>query len=88
MIDPDAPVSSLKNLGPSSERWLGELGVRTVGDLVAYGPLEAYQAMKRLRPREVSLNALYAMVGGLMGLHWTQLPPELKEELRASAQPR
>lgn len=83
---PDTPVNELKNLGPVSRNWLSAVGIWTRSDLERIGSIEVF-----LRVRETtegakpSLNLLYAMEAALRGIHWTQLPAELKRELRAAA---
>lgn len=78
----DAPIASLRNLGPKTGTWLIEAGVETVGDLRRLGAVEVFRRLKMMRSRQVSLNALWAMQAGLMDLPWTALPPAIKEQLR------
>jgi DNA transformation protein len=81
----DAPISTLPGVGPVTQRWLDEAGVRTVGDLQAVGSVEVYRRLKFQRPRQVSLNALYALEAALRGCRWLDLPPEVKSVLRQEA---
>ena len=85
MDESTQPPSTLKNCGPVGDRWLAEIGIRSVADLKRVGPVAAYRELKRLHPREVNLMALYAMVAGLMGIHVNDLPPDLKAQLKREA---
>lgn len=73
----------LRNLGPRSRAWLGEVGIETGDDLRRVGSVGAY-----LRVREAglsaSLNLLYALEAALMDIDWRDLPADLKAELRES----
>jgi hypothetical protein len=87
---PADPVSRLRNLGPVSARWLCEAGIATRADLERLGPVEAYQRVKAVRPREVSLVMLWALAGALLDCDYRAVPAELKERLRrqVTARPR
>ncbi|MDX1522154.1 MAG: TfoX/Sxy family protein, partial [Anaerolineae bacterium] len=74
-------IANLKNLGPTSERWLNDIGIYTRRELVALGPVSAYQRLKAAG-YNVSLNLVYAIQGAIMDLHWTDLPLALREELK------
>jgi DNA transformation protein and related proteins len=82
----DAPVSTLPGLGPVTEGWLAEAGIRTVQELRAIGPVEAYRRLKFMMPRQVNLNALYALEAALRGYHWLDLPQDVKAALQREAQ--
>lgn len=75
---------SLRNIGPTSARWLEAVGVRNREDLEELGSIEAF-----LRVEDAgfapSLNLLYALEGALLDLHWVDLPMEVREELRRRA---
>ena len=81
----DAPVSTLPGLGPVTQERLVEAGIRTVGELRSIGPVEAYRRLKFMMPRQVSLNALYALEAALRGCHWLDLPQDVKTALRREA---
>lgn len=81
----DAPVGTLPGIGPVTEGWLEETGLRTVGDLRAAGALEAYRRLKFMLPRRVNLNALYALEAALRGCHWLDLPDDVRTSLRQEA---
>lgn len=81
-----AEPSGMKNIGPKTTRWLNEIGVYTLEDLEALGVVEVYKRLKQARPREVSLNALYGLQAALLNIHWNDLPPDMKADLKAQAE--
>ncbi len=53
-------------------------------DSVSAGWLrEAYRRVKALFPNRVSLNMLRGLETALPGIRWTELPEEIKADLRA-----
>ncbi|MCG7394447.1 TfoX/Sxy family protein [Microvirga sp. ACRRW] len=81
----DEPISSLPGIGPVTQGWLKEVGIRTPSDLKAIGSIEAYRRLKFMLPRRVSLNALYALEAALRGCHWLDLPQDVKTSLQQEA---
>ncbi|WP_230531448.1 TfoX/Sxy family protein [Microvirga roseola] len=81
----DLPVSSLPGLGPVTQVWLEEAGIRTVTDLRAIGSTEAYRRLKFMFPRRVSVNAIYGLEAALRGCHWLDLPQDVKTALQHQA---
>jgi DNA transformation protein len=81
----DAPVSTLPGLGPVTQERLEAAGIRTIDELRAIGPVEAYRRLKFMMPRQVSLNALYALEAALRGCHWLDLPQDVKTALQREA---
>jgi len=81
----DAPISTLPGVGPVTQGWLEEAGIRTVGDLQSVGSLEAYRRLKFMFPRRVSLNALYGLEAALRGCSWLDLPQDVKTTLHQEA---
>lgn len=81
----DAPLSTLPNLGPVTQGWLEDVGIRTVDELRHIGALEAFRRMKFMLPHRVSVNALYALEAALRGCHWLHLPPDVKNSLHHEA---
>ena len=78
----DAPICTLSGVGPVTQDWLEEAGIRTIGDLRAIGSVEAYRRLKFMLPKQVSLNALYGLEAALRGCHWLDLPQDVKAALQ------
>ncbi len=76
-----AELAAIRNLGPASVRMLAEVGVTTRAQLEALGAVAVY---RRLRDagRPVSLNLVYAIEAGLADMLWTELPHELRQQLK------
>lgn len=74
-------VEDLIGIGPKSGRWLREVGIVSRDDLERVGVIEAYRRVQSAG-HNVSLNLLWAMQGGLMDIHWTMVPPKLREQLK------
>jgi hypothetical protein len=79
------PLTSLRNLGTNSSYWLNKVGIKSVDDLFEVGVVDAYLRAKAAFPDQVSLNLLYALQGGMLDIHWRDLPEEMKVELRRMA---
>ncbi len=77
-----ADISQLHNLGPQSANWLRTVGIKTIEDLEQTGVTEAYLRAKSVYPEKVSLNLLYGLKAGIMGIDWRMLPEKMKRELR------
>ena len=78
-------MDKLRNIGPKTLARLGKVGIKTLADLRDVGSLDAYRRLKFRFPREVSLNALYALEAALLGCHWRDLPAGCKAELKRAA---
>ncbi|MEM7050814.1 MAG: TfoX/Sxy family protein [Acidobacteriota bacterium] len=76
-----ADLLALSNLGPTSVRWLVEVGIERPSDLETLGAVEAYRRI-RGAGLAVSLNLLYALHGALWNVSWIDLPAEVKADLR------
>lgn len=74
------PLPVLKNIGPVSARWLGELGIRKRADLIRLGPVAAFLKVKAAGHKP-SLNLLWALAGAERGLAWNRLSTEQRERL-------
>ena len=79
------PLDALPGIGPATRNWLEAAGLSRVQDLRDMGAVEAYRQLRFMRPREVNLNALYALEAALRGCHWLDLPPEVKAALQREA---
>lgn len=77
---------NLKNIGPKTEPWLREIGVNGYDDLNRIGSVETYRRLKSSYPDKVNLIALYALEAALWNIHWLELAPEIKNQLKHEAQ--
>lgn len=78
----ETSLTSLKNIGPKSAKWLESVGIHTPDKFYELGPVEAYKLVKSAYPQQISLNMLYALQGAYMDLPWNELPPDLVEQLK------
>jgi DNA transformation protein len=76
----EQPIESLRNLGPKSGQWLRQVGIDSIVDLKAVGPVLAYRRVKQRQPT-VSLNLLWALAAGLQDQDWRQLGHAAKQQL-------
>jgi len=67
-------------------RLLAEVGIENEDDLRRIGPADAYARLRFASDRTVSLNALYAMHGALVGCDWRELSQIDKAALRAKVE--
>ncbi len=77
-------LSRLKNIGPTIERRLNEVGIYAKQQLVEVGAVKAYQMICRKYPNQTLpvCYYLYSLQGALTGDHWNDLPESVKENLR------
>jgi len=77
------PLLGLKNIGPTIAARLAAVGVRTVGDLRALRPAEAYRRLRAANPGKTIpvCYYLYSLQGALDGVSWEALPQSTKEWL-------
>ena len=77
-----APVSSIRNLGPASDREYARAGITSAEQLRALGPDEAYRRLldSGSKPHFIGY---YAMVMGLQGRPWNDCAGPEKAALRA-----
>ncbi|HBN29821.1 MAG TPA: competence protein TfoX [Rhodobacteraceae bacterium] len=78
MID---PVSSIRNLGPASDREYARAGIHSADELRALGPDEAYRRVLAAGTRPHFIG-YYAMVMGVQGRPWNDCQGKEKIELR------
>ena len=80
-------LSALANIGPTIERRLNEIAVRSRSDLAEIGPVEAYRRIKARNPQKTISVCyyLYSLQGALIGCHWDDLPDDQKADLRREA---
>ena len=72
----------MKNIGPKSSEWLASVGIHTLDDVAALGVVETYKRVKAAYPDKVSLNMLYGLQAALLDLPWSELPADIKAELK------
>ena len=83
----DEPIESLVGIGVKSGSWLREAGVGSREELERVGVVEAYVRVREMR-EGVSLNLLWALQGGLMGVHWSMVSPGLRARLMGEVEAR
>jgi hypothetical protein len=79
-------MEQLRNIGKVSAGRLAAVGITTPSELEALGAVEAYRRVKEAYPAQTSLNLLYALEGAILDVTWSDLPPALRERLRAAAE--
>lgn len=83
----DTPLLGLKNIGPTIAARFAAVGIKTVGEVRAIGPAEAYRRVQARHP-EMTMPVcyyLYSLQGALQGVHWDALSPATKMKLRKDA---
>jgi len=76
------PVSSIRNLGPSTEAAFARAGITSAGQLRALGADAAYAALLAVGERPHFI-AYYVLVMGLQGRPWNDCKGAEKDALRA-----
>ena len=74
-------LSSLKGIGPASERALNSIGIYTRDELEIIGPVRAFIKLGEMGSINHNLNFLYAMVGALEDVHWSDIARNQKSRL-------
>ena len=80
-----ARPSSLKNLGPASDRRLGAVGIETADDLRRLGAPMVYRMLRHRFGTGVNRLTLWALAGALDDRHWNSFTDEEKAALDAEA---
>ena len=78
---PGDPVSSIRNLGPESEKAFARAGITTASQLRDLGADEAYAKLLETGQRPHFIG-YYVLVMGLQGRPWNDCKGKEKEELR------
>ncbi|MBL4839005.1 MAG: TfoX/Sxy family DNA transformation protein [Kordiimonadaceae bacterium] len=81
-LDDAALVETVRYIGPKSKIELNAIGIITVGDLKRVGVIDAYLTIKGTG-YPVTINFVWAMFAGLLGVDFHLVPPEFKEAVRA-----
>jgi len=76
-------LSSLKNIGPTIQKRLQEIGVNSKKDLKKIGPVTAYQKIqsKNLGKTIPVCYYLYSLQGTLDNRHWEDISQKKKQKL-------
>jgi len=78
-------LTSLRDIGEVSARWLRAVGIPTVSELRRVGPAEAFGRVKFHFGRAANRNLLYALAMGLEGRAYNDASPAEKRRLCAQA---
>ncbi len=81
----DKKIAQLRNLGPTSLRWLQAIGVRTHADIAQLGSVSIYRLLKS-HGYPATLNLVYALEGARRDVEWNRLPASLKRQLKTAAE--
>lgn len=83
MVTPATELSELMNIGPTIERRLNVIGIRSRADLEKVGPAEAYRRISAAHPGQTMSVCYYlhSLQGALDGMHWDALPADVKARL-------
>ncbi len=76
-------LSSLKNIGPTIQKRLQEIGINSKKDLNDVGPVLAYQKIQSKNPEKTIpvCYYLYSLQGALENKHWDDLSQNKKQKL-------
>ena len=81
-LDDAAPVETVRYIGPKSKVELNAIGIHTVGDLKRVGVIDAYLAIRN-SGFPATINFVWAMFAGLLGVDFHRIPLEFKAAVRA-----
>lgn len=76
-------LNTAKNIGPAIFMHLHEIGVYSLSDLAAMTSAKAYRTLCE-RNQGTTFPVcyyLYSLEGAILGVHWNDLPSELKLDL-------
>lgn len=74
-------LSKLPNIGAIVEQQLNAVGILTAEDLRSAGSKEAWLKIKAI-DSSACIHRLYAFEGAIRGINKSELPPEVKSELK------
>ena len=79
----DNDLSSLKNIGPTIQKRLQEIGINSKNDLKKIGPVTAYQKIQSKNPEKTIpvCYYLYSLQGALDNKHWDDISQKKKQKL-------
>ena len=76
-------LSSLKNIGPTIQKRLQEIGINSKSELKKVGPVLAYQKIQSKNPGKTIpvCYYLYSLQGALDNRHWDNISQKKKQKL-------
>lgn len=81
----NSDLRKAKNIGATIEKYLNEIGIFTLADLAETTSVKAFMKIRKQHPEKTIpvCYYLYSLEGALLDLHWNDIPPKLKEELKS-----
>lgn len=76
-------LEELPNLGAVMARKLKTAGIEAPEQLRAMGARQAWRQIRALADPLICLSALQALEGAVRGVRWHDLPPEVRQDLKA-----
>lgn len=80
------PITTLKNLGPKSQKYCADIGIHTVEDFKKAGYMQVYLALAGRHKHMRHRMALYAFYGACTDMDCMKLPREIKDQLEIELQ--
>ena len=76
-------LSSMKNIGPTIQKRLQEIGINSKKDLKKIGPVLAYQKIQSQNPEKTIpvCYYLYSLQGALENKYWDDISQNKKQKL-------
>ena len=76
-------LSSLKNIGPTIQKRLQDIGINTKDDLKRVGPVSTYQMIQSKNQGKTIpvCYYLYSLQGALDNKHWDDISQKKKQKL-------
>ena len=80
-------LTDLPNIGPTIAKRLRSVGIQTPADLAGAGPVEIWKRLVERYPGQTIpvCYYLYSLEGAIRGVHWDDLPAEVKQRLEREA---
>jgi len=76
------PVEDAPNIGKELGRRLREVGISTRAELERVGDSRAFVRLLSRFPEDACTHTRLALAGAVRNVRWSQLPRELREELK------
>ena len=73
-------IKEMKNMGPKMQLWLHEIGIKDSEQLAKFDPFDVYARLKQKFP-QISLNALYALIGAIENRDWQEVKRQDRSEI-------